>query len=73
MPRGGELTVRVESTQVDKPRDLTLGRLQPGCWLHLSIQDTGIGLGTENLHSIFDPFYTSRAVARKDQASDSRS
>ena len=65
MPRGGELTVRVESTQVDKPRDLTLGRLQPGCWLHLSIQDTGIGLGTENLHSIFDPFYTSRAAGEE--------
>jgi signal transduction histidine kinase/CheY-like chemotaxis protein len=65
MPRGGELTVRVETAQVDQPRDLTLGRLQPGCWLHLSIRDTGIGLAPENLHSIFDPFYTSRAVGEE--------
>jgi signal transduction histidine kinase/ActR/RegA family two-component response regulator len=65
MPRGGELTVRVEATQVDQPRDLTLGRLQPGCWLHLSIQDTGIGLAAENLHSIFDPFYTSRVAGEE--------
>jgi len=65
MPRGGELTVRVETAQVDQPRDLTLGRVQPGCWLHLSIRDTGIGLAPENLHSIFDPFYTSRAVGEE--------
>ena len=65
MPRGGELTVRVETAQVDQPRDLTLGRLQAGCWLHLSIRDTGIGLAPENLHSIFDPFYTSRAVGEE--------
>jgi signal transduction histidine kinase/ActR/RegA family two-component response regulator len=65
MPRGGELTVRIETAQVDKPRDLTLGRLQPGCWLHLSIKDTGIGLAPEQLQSIFDPFYTSRVAGEE--------
>jgi signal transduction histidine kinase/CheY-like chemotaxis protein len=61
MPKGGELTVRIETAHVNAPRELTLGRLQPGCWLHLSIEDTGIGLAPEQLQSIFDPFYTSRA------------
>jgi len=65
MPRGGELTVRVATVQVDAPRELTLGRLQPGCWLHLSIRDTGIGLAAEQLQSIFDPFYTSRAAGEE--------
>jgi signal transduction histidine kinase/ActR/RegA family two-component response regulator len=65
MPRGGELTVRVETAQVETARDLTLGRLQPGCWLHLSITDTGIGLAPEQLQSIFDPFYTSRAAGEE--------
>jgi hypothetical protein len=65
MPRGGELTVQVATVQVDALRDLTLGRLQPGCWLHLSIKDTGIGLAPEQLQSIFDPFYTSRAVGEE--------
>jgi len=65
MPKGGELTVRVETAKVDAPRDLTLGRLQPGCWLHLSITDTGIGLAHEQLQSIFDPFYTSRTAGEE--------
>lgn len=65
MPKGGELTVRVEAAHVDAARDLTLGRLQPGCWLHLSIKDTGIGLAPEQRQSIFDPFYSSRAVGEE--------
>jgi CheY-like chemotaxis protein/anti-sigma regulatory factor (Ser/Thr protein kinase) len=65
MPRGGELTVRVATVQVEAARDLTLGRLQPGGWLHLSITDTGIGLAPEQLQSIFDPFYTSRTAGEE--------
>jgi signal transduction histidine kinase len=61
MPAGGQLTVRVEAMQVDAPRDLTLGALQPGRWLRLSIADTGIGLSPEQLQSIFAPFYSARA------------
>lgn len=65
MPGGGELAVRVDTVQVENPRQLTLGQLQPGCWLHLSIRDTGIGLAPEQQQSIFDPFYTSRAVGEE--------
>jgi signal transduction histidine kinase/ActR/RegA family two-component response regulator len=61
MPAGGEVQVRVEAVQVDTARTLTLGALQPGRWIRLSIEDTGIGLSPEQLQSIFDPFYTSRA------------
>jgi CheY-like chemotaxis protein len=61
MPAGGLLEVRIEAMQVDQPADLTLGTLRPGRWLRLSIIDTGIGLSADQKHSIFDPFYTSRA------------
>jgi signal transduction histidine kinase/ActR/RegA family two-component response regulator len=61
MPGGGQLQVRVEAVQVDTARTLTLGELQPGRWIRLSIGDTGIGLSSEQLQSIFNPFYTSRA------------
>jgi signal transduction histidine kinase/ActR/RegA family two-component response regulator len=61
MPAGGQLEVRVEAMQVDQSRELTLGTLQPGRWLRLSVIDTGIGLSSDQQRSIFDPFYTSRA------------
>jgi signal transduction histidine kinase/CheY-like chemotaxis protein len=61
MPAGGILEVRIETVQVDAPRELSLGKLQPGRWLQLSISDTGIGLSSEQLESIFDPFYTTRS------------
>lgn len=62
MPAGGTLEVRVAAVQVDASRDLALGKLHPGCWLRLSIIDTGIGLSPEQLQSIFDPFYTTHAA-----------
>lgn len=62
MSAGGQVEVRVDAVQVEELRDLTLGKLHPGRWLRLSIVDTGIGLSPEQLQSIFDPFYTSRAV-----------
>jgi len=61
MPAGGQLEVRVEAVEVETARELTLGAMRPGRWLRLSIIDTGIGLSREQLQSIFDPFYTSRA------------
>lgn len=62
MPVGGQLEVRVDVVQIEELRDLTLGKLHPGRWLRVAIVDTGVGLSAEQQQSIFDPFYTSRAV-----------
>ncbi|HKU13472.1 MAG TPA: ATP-binding protein [Steroidobacteraceae bacterium] len=62
MRGGGQLEVLVEAVRVDAPRQLTLGTIQPGRWLRLSVIDTGTGLAPDQLQSIFSPFYTSRAA-----------
>jgi CheY-like chemotaxis protein len=62
MPDGGKLEVRVQAAEVTELRKLTLGDVLPGRWLCLSVTDTGIGLSSEQLESMFHPFYTSRAV-----------
>lgn len=46
MPEGGELRV---SSRLDAP------------WVEIAVRDTGIGIETERLSRIFDPFYSRRA------------
>jgi two-component system, NtrC family, sensor kinase len=46
MPDGGELTIR--------------NRFVDGAWLTIELADTGVGIPSETLELIFDPFYTTK-------------
>ncbi|MDR1893207.1 MAG: PAS domain S-box protein [Spirochaetales bacterium] len=46
MPKGGTLTFKTQ---------------EEGGVVHLSIQDTGLGISQENLHKIFEPYFTTKA------------
>jgi signal transduction histidine kinase/ActR/RegA family two-component response regulator len=60
MPSGGRLTIHLDRVELQETQQLTLGRLVPGHWARLAISDTGVGLSTEQIGSIFEPFYTTR-------------
>lgn len=49
MPNGGKISVKTSE-------ESRYGRR----WLTLSIQDTGVGIPSENLERIFEPFFTTR-------------
>jgi signal transduction histidine kinase len=55
MPHGGELIV---STKWRPLSELN----SAGEYLELTIADTGKGLSPEELHSVFDPFYTTKVL-----------
>jgi len=43
---------------------ITLRSRHEGDWVSISISDTGCGIAPENLHRIFDPFYTTKPVGK---------
>ena len=47
MPGGGHLTLRGQNSE-------------DGQWIHLSIQDSGIGISSENINKLFDPFFSTK-------------
>ena len=62
MPAGGRLQIELTRIEVREARAITLGRLLPGSWVCLAIADSGVGLDPEQIHSIFEPFYSTRSA-----------
>ncbi len=57
---GGKLEVALAEAVVDATDDGPVGRLAPGPYLVLSISDTGIGMDSNVLARIFDPYFTTK-------------
>jgi PAS domain S-box-containing protein len=63
MPDGGRLRVILAVEKVDQRRIATIGLLDPGEYIALTVSDTGCGIAPEVLDRIFDPFFTTKDVA----------
>lgn len=59
MPNGGHLTITLEN--VDLAPNNMLG-LQSGCYVKVTVQDTGPGIDPELLGKIFDPYFTTKTT-----------
>jgi two-component system, cell cycle sensor histidine kinase and response regulator CckA len=60
MPQGGKLTVATTNVQVSPGDARRHPELNPGPYVMLSVQDTGIGMSQEVLARIFEPFFTTK-------------
>ncbi len=47
MPEGGQLTLKGQNSK-------------DGQWIHLSIQDSGVGIPGEDMNKLFDPFFSTK-------------
>ncbi|MBN2372664.1 PAS domain S-box protein [bacterium] len=60
MPHGGTLTIRTENVTLDKDHCTVMQEARPGRFVHLSVEDTGIGMDKDTLNKIFEPFFTTK-------------
>ena len=57
MPDGGRVTIRVDCTSVDEKTVLPLSK---GLYVKISVADHGIGIPSETIDRVFDPYFSTK-------------
>jgi PAS domain S-box-containing protein len=57
MPKGGALGTRAHNCDIDENSALPL---RPGRYVHIIVEDTGVGIAPEIIGKIFDPYFTTK-------------
>jgi CheY-like chemotaxis protein len=60
MPGGGTLEIETGSRDLPSEVQHGLGRIPPGRYVTLAVQDTGSGMSAATLSRIFEPFFTTK-------------
>jgi PAS domain S-box-containing protein len=64
MPNGGTLTIGVENCVIDEQYAAMNLQAKPGCYVKISVTDSGTGIPPEILDRIFDPFFTTKELGK---------
>lgn len=64
MPKGGRLIVRTSLRQFGKDLTRKNPEAREGCFVCLSVTDTGCGMDEKTLNRIFEPFFTTKEVGK---------
>ena len=60
MPHGGKLSVTAENVTLNEDKAESIGEISAGMYVLVTVDDDGCGIEPELLHTVFDPFYTTK-------------
>jgi CheY-like chemotaxis protein len=63
MPDGGKLTISTENRYIDQPVS-GYDDVEEGDYVILTVSDAGVGICSEDMERIFEPFYTKKVMGR---------
>jgi len=61
---GGILEIKLENVSIIENEGMADSNLAKGSYVKLTVSDTGSGIDAENIHRIFDPYYTTKEVGK---------
>lgn len=64
MPRGGRLTIETHNLVIPSERMPEHPEALSGCYVQLTVSDTGVGMTPEVMAKIFEPFFTTKGVGK---------
>lgn len=65
MPSGGEVLISTEGRNFGRSIKGYYHAIEKGQYAVLTVSDTGVGIASEDLGKIFDPFFTKKVMERK--------
>jgi len=60
----GRISIQLQAVTLDAAAAELLGGLRPGCFVCLSVSDTGKGMDAALIEHIFNPFFTTKAAGK---------